>query len=254
MPIIDDTVDLGTLDTMRTFFNRIIEKNVATGQTINEEGRCLIRVSENGEEHVRESTGNAQVDVWFGVSLMDTMSVTTWALVEDATVPAAPGPYTVTLARNNLYGNIAAPAVRVYDATAAADLTEVAIAPAGGQFLVDYVNGIVTFNVAEAGHTLVIYYRYNMTVAERNARFQERHVNNGAAAAFMQVTCGTGPGEVYTTEYDTSQDYDAAGTVVYTGANGRFTADNTSNVQVGRTIKSPTPEDPMLGISIYVPM
>jgi len=245
MAIIGETVDLGTWDRTRSFFNQILEKTVSTGLTVSEEGMCLIRVAENGQERVQESNAGGG-EVWMGVSLMDNSSIATWPLAENATVPAAPGPYTYSVQRTNLV----AASMRVYDVTGAVNMT---VGAGLNQFTFVAATGVVTFNVGNAGDSVIVYYRYNMTVAERNARFQERNVNNGAGAAFGMVGVGVGPGEIYTSEYDTSQNYDAL-PVVATGANGQFTITGGAGTDCGRAIKAPTPEDPFLGVSLYPPV
>jgi len=256
MAVIGDHVDVGVLDWSQTFFDRQLEKEVVTGQTIGDEGRVLIRVLDGGKAKVQESAG-AGADVFYGIALKDTLSLLTMPLVDSKTIPAA-APYRIQLDRTNLVGAMGATTVWVYDVTAGAAFSSVnEVAGAGAvlntnQYYVNYTLGQITFFSARAGHVLLVQYRYNMTAAERQLRFQENGVNLGGSDSLAQCGVGIGPGEVYTLYYDTSQDYSAL-PVIYTGAAGMPTADTTSTITIGRTISVPSATDPFLGFELYPP-
>ncbi len=253
MPIINENVDQGTIDLKKTWFSRTIEKAVRENYTIATEGRALISEVVSGDQVVRMSAG-ASTDAWLGISMSDTWTMATWPDFQDLAIPAA-APYMLQLNRTNLFGSAGTPSVYVYDVTAAAAGTEVTtLTGTTGQFLVDYALGQITWNVADTGHSVEIQYRYNLTVAEVEQRFQQAHVNSGAGAAFNQIGVGIGPGELFTSEFDSSQAY-TTGVLVYAGALGVITSNNAGSVvTIGRVIKSPDSESSMLGISVRAPL
>ena len=110
-------------DRTRTRLAFIEEYDVATGETITEEGMPLIRTIESGTVHAHPGTNDANA-TFLGWSMLDSQSYATTVDVEDLTVPAAPGPYTLTLQHSNLVGTAPNVSIRVYDVTALADLTQ----------------------------------------------------------------------------------------------------------------------------------
>jgi len=252
MALLDNTVDLGMWDRTRTRWNEMREMDVLAGQTIAEEGSCLVLVGSGSSAFVRDATGTA-ADVWYGMSVKDTRAILTDAAKETLTVPAA-GTYTLTLSRSNLVGSFAATSVYVYDNTAVAALAEKAALPAAsGQYVVNYTTGVITFHLDEAAHSVTIAYRYNMTVAERNARFAERPANTGASDAYAQCGVMCGPGVIYTKIYDTAVAY-AIGGAIYTGASGRFTSGAGSTIIIGTCVQIPSTTNSFLGIAIKAPV
>lgn len=244
------------LDMKRTQFLRTEEASIATGQLIPYEGLPLIGVAEAGEIAVQMGTGGAS-ELFYGFSYRADQSITTQPLVENGTVPAAPGPYVISLAKNNLV-HIAPPgatSVRVYDVALAADFTLVAGAPAITECEVNAVNGTLLFNVADAGKAVIVYYRYNITVAEAQMMFHDRAINNLQVNEYLSsMVVGIGPGRVYVDLYHSEDTYGTAGNPIpiYIQADG-LPGTGATNVRIGSCIHAPTVDLPMLGIYIEEP-
>ena len=135
-----------------------------------------------------------------------------------------------------------------------ADLTEVAGAPAATQFQPNVSTGVLTFNTAEAGSDIMVWYRANLTVSQSRQRFFQRNINNEAGAIFNTVAVGGGHGEIYTAEYDTDVDWTTAwpgGTAdIVTGADGILTIGGGGTaLPGGNVIHVPDVDQPFLGVS-----
>lgn len=245
-------------DLKRTHFSLSLQKDVATGQVIDREGVVLRSVLEAGEEKVQKADGGAATYAIAGFAVSDNETIGIIPVVEDFTVPAAPGPYTVQLAHTSIVGP-AAPnsSVRVME-VGGSDLTEVAGAPGAAQFQPNLTTGVLTFNVAQAGISIRVWYRANLTVAEARLRYFQRNINNDAGVLFSTVVVGTGTGEIYTAEYDTNDDwstgYPAAANPVLTGADGILTlAGSGTAIPGAKVIHVPDLDQPYLGIAFNLP-
>lgn len=232
-------------DTNRSFFNDLRERPVLDGQTVTEEGACLVYVdSGSGTLAVRMSDGTAGTDAAVGAAgfaITDALKVVTKSVVEELVVPAGGG---VVSLRNQA---LVAGSTRAFNVTGAAALTLAASPPAAGEYSVDLAAGTVEFNAAEAGDTVRVSYRYSPTLEELLATDHERSINNRAQDYFSTVSVGGLEGEIFTSHFDTSQAY-AIGDAVYTGAGGLATSDATSTVQIGVVSQVPSVSDGLLGI------
>jgi len=240
-------------DLKRTHYSLPLQKDVAAGEVVDREGVVLQAVLEGGEERVKKADASAADLVICGFAVSDNEAIGIIPVVEDHTIPAAPGPYTVQLDHTSLVGTAPNSSVRVLDVTGAADLTEVAGAPAAGQFQPNVATGVLTFEATQAGHSIRVFYRANLTVAESRLRFHQRNINNEAGAIFNTVVVGAGVGELWTAEYDTNVDW-SSGNPILSGADGILTIGGGGTAIPGsRVIHVPTPDLPFLGIAFSIP-
>lgn len=246
-------------DLKLSHFSLSLQKDVATGQTVDREGVVLRSVLENGEERVQKADGTAATYAVAGFAISDNETIGIIPVVEDLTVPAVPGPYTVQLAHTSLVGSPATSSVRVLDVAGAADLTEEATGtPSSGEFYPAVTTGILTFHSDEAGKAIRVWYRANLTVAEARLRFFQRNINNDAGAVFNTVVVGTGTGEIYTAEYDTNVDwataFPAGAVPILTGADGILTIGGSgTEIPGAKVIHVPDIDQPYLGIAFNLP-
>lgn len=242
-------------DLTKTHYSLSLQKNVAAGSVVDREGVLLQAVLEGGEEVVKKADASAADLKLVGFAVSDNEAIGIIPVVVDATVPAAPGPYTVQLAPyTSVVGTPPNSSMRVLDVTAAADLTEENTGtPASGEFYPNVTTGLITFHSDEAGHSVRIFYRANLTVAESRLRFFQRNINNEAGAIFNSVVVGGGIGEIYTAEYDTNVDW-STGAAILSGADGILTVGGAgTEVPGGRVIHVPNPDGPYLGIAFNFP-
>jgi hypothetical protein len=245
-------------DLKYSHFSLSLQKDVATGQTVDREGVCLRSVLEAGEEKVQKADAAAATYAIAGFAISDNETIGIIPVVEEFTIPAAPGPYTVQLAHASLVGTAPNSSVRVYNVTGSADMTEVAGAPAATQFQPAVTTGVLTFNVAQAGNSIRVWYRANLTVAEARLRYFQRNINNDAGAIFNTVVVGGGTGEIYTAEYDTNVDWSTAipggANPIKTGADGILTIGGAgTDIPGGKVIHVPDVDQPYLGLAFNLP-
>jgi len=193
------------IDLKRTWYSHVDSQPLVPGKEVLDEGQCLVSVLVDGLEHVQPSTG-AGGEVFAGFAVFRQLSHETAANVELVTVPAAPGPYVVSLSYNNLVNN----------SVLALNSAGAPVAPAS----VDEAAGTVTFAVGQAGLTLKVHYRFNLTVAQAKQLFQEAVSNYPSANLVGQCGVGKGKGRVYLSYYDTSVDWASHTGPVYLGADG----------------------------------
>ena len=243
-------------DLKRSHFSSILEKNVASGSTVVEEGVCLVATldASTGEEVVAMSAGGSG-EVFVGWAIRDNADHATTSVVEEGTVPTAPAALTITLANNNLVasapGNGSTANMRV-ECPVGTTLTKVDGAVAGnGEVAVEPVTGILVFHSDESATAYRITYRYNLTVAEARLTFFQRNINNEAGALFGQLGVGMGIGEIYTDMFDNTKDW-SAGTAPTTGASGLITQGGNGHLIDARVIHVPDVGNPMLGLAFQV--
>lgn len=231
-------------DLTRSYWEDAREYNLAPAATVEEEGQFLVFVPDGTSVAVQPSAG-AAAERPAGWAITDAKKVTTWVVVENVTVPAGGG--VVQLQNSNLVPG----SELVYDETAGAALAPAVAPPGAGEYTLSTVNGTVQFNAAEAGNSVRVVYRYNLTLQEIFNRFNERSINNRAQDYFGRQSVAKGEGEFYTTMFDTSEEY-AVGDNVLTGAGGLVTS-AAGGVVVGHVIRVPDAEYPYLGVKFQIP-
>ena len=236
-----------SIDLKRTWYQWTDPMALATGASVDNEGQGLVSVLEGGIEKVKPSAGGAGEKV-VGFARFRQKDFTSRALVESWVIPTS-APYTIQLGNQALISG----QIRVADLTGAVDLTvQSAPAPASGFVQVDYVHGTLTFNAAQAGDSLSVYYRYQLTVAQALQFFYQPPTNYPDPNYFLQVGAGKGKGRLFTMFYDASKAYDNSAALTL-GADGIITIGGAGPVIPGcRVVHQPSSNDPFLGIEFLV--
>jgi hypothetical protein len=212
-----------------------------------EEGVPLVYAAlENGVEVVRPSTGVAN-EKFAGVAQSTHVTPSKAVRYERITVPTS-APYTVTLKKTP---SATAADRGVFRADTGAAMTLNAGAPLTGEHAI--AGAVLTFNVAQAGLAVDVYYVYDLTNAEAIATYgNDRAFSNTQA---IKTVSSIRDGVVYTTNYDPAVNWglDGVNTVIKLG-NGRFTIGGAGTTLTNATVASlPTAQDPFLGIRINNP-
>ena len=244
-------------DLKRSHFSIILERKVATGSVVTEEGVLLVATLDaaTGEEVVDLSTGSSATEVVAGFAIRDNADNATTSAVEEATIPAS-GTLEVQLSNNNLVSTAGTGSTSqlrsVASDTGALALIDEGAAGAG-QVALNPTTGLMTFNAAEQGQDIVTTYRYNLTVAEARLTFFQRNINNEAGALFGQTGVGHGHGEIYTDQYDSTIDWGAAAVAVESGPAGTLTSGGAGgNVLDARVISVPNVNNALLGVAFSI--
>lgn len=232
-------------DLTRTRYFLTKEVPVAPGATIANEGAVLKTVLVNGSETVQLVEGVSATEAIAGFSVNNAIVPGTANITETALVSSASF---VQLS----HGNLVAGQVYVYDVTGAAALTIVAATatPGANEVAVNTIAGQLTVAGARAGHTLQVRYRYTYTAFEQTAILGQRPINMQSNSALGTSTYIRGFGELYTDQYDVTVDFSAVSGVLYAGANGLITTDNSKTPIPGsRVVHVPSAADPFLGLT-----
>ena len=240
------------IDIKRTFYTWSDTQQVATGKTVSEEGQGLVAVMEGGVEKVQPSEA-AVGEVVVGFAMFRQKTFATAAVVEDHIIPTA-APYTVELGKQHLITG----QIRLYDvASPIPDFVSPLVG--AGTFDVDLVHGILTFAAADAGKTVRVFYRYDLTVEEAIQQFYEAPTNHPDPNFFSQVGVGKGKGRIFTMLYDQSVDWSSAAVVpslagAAPGVVGGTICDAGAGpaIPAARVVQVPSPTDPYLGIEFLL--
>lgn len=231
-------------DTTRSYFGDMKERAVHAGATIAEEGTLLRYLSDGaGGVDVDVCTSGAQRIA--GWAITDALKVTTETVVETVTVPAGGGSVNLS------HTNIVAASERVVASTTGL-LSETCPVPGAGAYCITDATGAIAFNVAQAGETVTVAYRYNLTLFDIINKYHDRSVNNRAQDYFSSVSCGCLEGEIFTSMYDTS----VAWTIlapVYPGANGLITTTAGGATAIGFVSQVPGVTDALVGVKYSIP-
>lgn len=239
-------------DLTRSYFDRQIQRPVATGQTVDSEGLVLRGLLEDGVEVVQPADAGAANYRIVGFSVSDNESIASDVVIESVTIPnTGAADETVQLSKTNLVGTAPAVEVMVKRADTGVVMTQqtlVGDVNATNEYFVDAATGLVTFDTADAGVAVTIQYRYNMTVLEARLKFFQRSVNNEAGAVFGEVSVGLA-GEVYTLMYDAAVDWSDASVAPTSGAGGLVTDGGAGTaIPNAEVTHVPTAERPYLGL------
>lgn len=240
-------------DLKRSFSSECKEHSLTDAAILAEEGQACVRmVDASGVSRVAPSVGLLN-ERFAGFSKTANSSRTTQVVVETLLIPAVPGPYTLTLSKSNLTQTSVVNISEIsIVASVTGTLTQDALgggAPGAGQYEVNPTSGVVTFNLAQAGETVVVTYRHNLTQAEINAQFQQRHINNQTAnTETRSVALMGGEGDFYTDQFDAALVY-TLNEDIRLGAGGRLTNSVMGGVVVAYCIKLPGANaDGLLGV------
>ncbi len=238
-------------DLKRSHFSLVLEKSVQAGSVITEEGVLLQSVLDaaTGVEVVLPATNDAGLQI-AGFAIRDNADHATTSEVESVVVPAS-APFEVQLRQNNLVagtpGTGSTASLSAMDGATQMDNIDVGGSVAGDVNVND-VTGLLAFNIAEAGKTIVVTYRYNLTVAESRLKFFQRNINNEASTLFSQVGVGQGHGEVFTDQFDATVDWTALPGTIHSGDAGILTVSGGTALDA-RVVSVPNVNNPLLGIS-----
>ena len=213
-----------------------VERAIVPNAVIDAEGAALIAIMSGGVFGVQlgDVTSGRQ---FAGVSLASVINPSSYAYIENITV-AAGATYTLSLTNlaNTLY---------VYDVTTS---TAITLGTPGSTPNTYSISGTtITFAAGQVGHTAYIAYRYTPTVQQIRAIQGDEPA--GRAAMFTLGSVGVVTrGDVMTSQFDTSVNWNAANPVVTLGAGGLFTIGGTGTVVPGYVTSTPTPDSPYLGL------
>ena len=225
-------------------------KDVATGSTVSAEGLVLVGVLEGGVEKVKPATGAGSEKV-VGFSKLDNESLTHDAKVERVTIPSS-SPYTVQLSHGLVDGSgPTSYEARVQLVSSGVDWAQHATPDAQKFKVSDATAGVLTFNSADAGKVVDVFYRYTLTAVEATQLVPGvRTINNAAAAQLKMVTVMGGHGEVYTKEFDITKDYSTGTLGTLAGGKITLSAGTDLSALGWQVIKLPDSVDAHLGLRI----
>lgn len=195
--------------------------------------------------------GDADDVAFYGFAVTQDLRYATEAAVENLGIPSS-SPYTLTLDLPT-GSTLVATQISIYDVTGSATLTEGSASNSGEYAAVD-ATGVVTFNSAQAGHNVNVYYRYSLTTAMARLLFFESFTNAQYMLDEGEIAVMQGSGQIFTTSFDAADVAAAAlGAVVYCDANGLATTTDGGGSEVGVIESKPSTSDKYLGISFIAP-
>jgi hypothetical protein len=201
-------------------------------------GSCLSNVLENGEGRVKRSTGTS-ADVFTGFA-MDGQGAQTWATKTEVRVVPAAGPYTVTLGKTPK----ADADVSVVNGTAL--FTQGAVATT----VYAIAANVLTFAAADAGKTIVVTYKYNITAGEYLAIADQQFAGR-TPSDVIGVVAVMHTGYIYTDQFDSAVNWFAASIAdVKTAANGLVTRGGAGVAISAEVVASPSANQPFLGLNV----
>jgi hypothetical protein len=242
-----------SFDLKRSHFSIVLEKPVQAGSVITEEGVLLQSVLDaaTGAEAVIPATNDASLLI-AGFAIRDNADNATTSEVESVTVPST-APYEVQLRNNNLVsgdGTGSTAQLTAMDGSTKMDNIDVGAA-VSGDVNVNVSTGLLAFHSDEAGKTIVVIYRYNLTVAEARLKFYQRNINNEASTLFSQVGVGHGVGEIFTDQFDAAVDWSAAPGTIHSGDAGILTGSGGTALDA-RVVSVPNVNNPLLGVAFNI--
>lgn len=207
------------------------ELPVASGSTIDAEGMALVASTAAGVLGAKASAGSSG-EVFLGVAISQQMSLLKASKTEAFVQPAGG---ILTLAFTPSSGTVA-----VYSKTSSAVIALTTGYTISGK--------VITMNAATLGHDIEVTYNYVPNANQARALQGDIYPGGPAGAALGQIGVIRN-GIVYTDQFDTTVDWNAANPVVKTAANGQFTIGGSgatlSNVSV---LAAPTAGFPYLGL------
>jgi hypothetical protein len=234
-------------DLTRTRYSLVEELPVAAANTVAVEGAFVKRVLASGVANAELISGTSSSELLIGFSINNNIVPGTDVVTETGTVPSTSA-YTIQLS----HGNLVSGQVYVYDVTTSAALAIITSGSpvAATSVLVNLTSGLLTFASGDAGISVQVRYRYNLTVAEQTIIFRERPVNAKSNTAQGTISVGRGNGNLFTDQYDVTIDFSSA-TALYAGANGLVTTTSTNNVLItgAQVLQVPTAADKYLGLT-----
>lgn len=233
-----------------------VDRLVAAGASIENEGVLLVEVLEAGVAKVMVKGTAAGTDVIAGFAVLPHMTPATAMAQEQFTVPAS-GSLVFSLRNASLIAG-ANRAMVVGGADLTVDETAFSGTPPTGTVKVDLVGGRLKFAAGDAGKVVKFLYRHNLTVQQARQRYQERSINNkDLVGALEMVSVAKGYVEIATDQFDPAVDWSAAAPSIQLGDNGILTIGGAGPVVPGAKVlalpdNSGTLQGAMLRISALI--
>lgn len=221
------------LDFSRTKILESHEPPVQAGYTVTAEGQALVADYTGGVFGLRPSTATS-TDRFYGVSISQQMTILEFP---EIVTFVSTGSY--TLPHTPIGGS-----VLVWNETAGSALTTDGAGPDAGEYVL--TGNVITTNAAQDGATIRVQYRYSPTTLE--AQGLQGDIPPGGAASFILGTMGSiVKGQIATSVYDTSVNWNVANPVLKLGAAGRFTLGGSgADVPNAVIVSLPSSDDPYL--------
>lgn len=207
---------------------------VALGHVVAAEGQALVADTALGNFGVRPSNGDSG-EKFVGVSISMQTTVTSLARVETAVCPAS---NTLTLERTPSSGTLS-----VFD------VTSNAVVPASSTGAWSLSGATLTLTATETGHEIVSSYKFAVTAME-SMQLQGDIYPGGAAGLVVGQVGVVKNGTVFTSEFDTTQNWNVADPVVKTGVDGQFTLTSSAAAINGFVVNVPSSTSPYLGLNL----
>lgn len=214
------------IDVSRSSITISSEYPVLSTVTANiEEGAALILVPQTGnpQNAVKLSDGSSSAEIFVGLAWQAYTLPTVMTQVDTVVVPSA-SPYTATLS----YTPNSASTLTSASGSVTGALTYTSPPNSTGQYAISGTT--ITFNSAQAGETVTVYYQYNLTVAQAQSLVGNGFAGSVSAMQFLQSIGVVRNGLIYTNFYNPAYDFTAANLVLKALANGL----------IGTTVGSPT--------------
>lgn len=186
-----------------------VERPVASGQTVDQEGRALVGVLTAGVFGAKFAAGSGS-EQFLGVSFNTPALLSRIPLIEDRTQSAA---NTITLSQAPISGTL-----RIQN-TVSGTVQSAGNPSNANEYSISGTT--VTLNSASIGVKFRVWYAYVPTTVQAVALFGNTHPGGQAGLALGQTGVIT-RGDVYTCEFDPTSDWVTGGTVRL-GTNGIFT-------------------------------
>lgn len=209
------------------------EYPVAAGFSIAAEGQALVADTTAGVFGVKPGSATAG-EKFMGVAVGQPITITAVARVEEYVVPAG---NVITLKRTPQGGTLS-----VYNHT-----TGAVIAPGGGGWTLS--GATLTLQASHVGNSVSVYFKYAVTVSE-SRMLQGDQFPGGPAGNVVSQIGAIKNGPVFTSEFDSTINWNQANPTVTLGANGQFTVGGTGTVLQATVIQAPSATNPFLGLDL----
>ena len=201
-----------------------VDRNVAAGATISDEGMILCETIQNGASVVFVQATPTGSELIAGVSLMPYQLPSNMTLEQQFVVPSSGSLVFQMRFANILSGSELASVVGGGYLTI--DETAFSATPPTGTVKVNLATGQLKFAAGDATKVVNFICRVSLSVAQSRLIFQERALNNrNLVAEYGQVGVLKGYMEISTDQFDSSQDYTtwSSSNPLRLGNNGQIT-------------------------------
>jgi len=233
-------------DLKRSHASMVLSRLTSSGTIVDTEGKLLCAVLEDGVEKVTIVAAPQGTEKVLGWSRLGDAIPNRTSAVEMITVPTAPAALEVDLRNTNLVVG----RVRAVDQNGVVLGIDPVYAgvPAAGTVKVDHPTGRMKYAAGQSGLAITVTYLYDLTLMQAQQKFGQRFINNwGLHAIFGQIEVATGIGELFTDQYDPTQDYTSAAALTL-GANGIITKGGAGPALNASVVSIPSEANPMLGV------